>query len=96
MTDNLLGKCGCGKPARYSNHNNLSEGSCNKYSRCPTYEQLLASNNRLNQILYIYIQACNELDDYFEYRAERGRDKNKVIQILQNIVDDLERIKQER
>lgn len=29
--------CGCGKPARYETHRGMA---CNKYIRCPTYEEL--------------------------------------------------------
>jgi len=35
--------CGCGKPVRYIIK---GEGSCNKYRRCATYEELC---DRLNQ-----------------------------------------------
>ena len=33
------GLCGCGKPARYLVPNS-KEGSCNKYVRCPSWEEL--------------------------------------------------------
>lgn len=49
MMDNLLYKCGCGKDARYSIMRDGQEiGSCNKYQRCPTYEELydIAQNRK--------------------------------------------------
>jgi hypothetical protein len=47
MKDN---KCNCGKPVRYS-HNKVGDtgemkGSCNKYSICPTYEELTQINQK--------------------------------------------------
>ena len=47
--DNLLYKCGCGKDARYLTTNGDEQvGSCNKYQRCPTYEELydIAQNRK--------------------------------------------------
>lgn len=48
MSD-LLDKCGCGKDARYLTMcGDEQVGSCNKYQRCPTYEQLydIAQNRK--------------------------------------------------
>ena len=37
--------CGCGRPVRYVNVSN-GMGACNKYNRCPSYEEL---EDKLNQ-----------------------------------------------
>jgi len=39
-------KCGCGLPAKYYKmplSGSEEKGSCNKYGRCPTYDELKAS-----------------------------------------------------
>lgn len=42
--------CGCGKPCRYQS---VADGrsACNKYFRCPTYDELVQENIRLNREL---------------------------------------------
>lgn len=37
--------CGCGRPARYMSLN--GDDSCNKYGRCPTYEELEKNTGQL-------------------------------------------------
>jgi len=43
--------CGCGKPARYILN---GIGSCNKYARCPSYDEILGklkqAENKLSDI----------------------------------------------
>ncbi len=38
--------CGCGKPVRYTSR---SGGACNKYMRCPTYEELKQAAERFRR-----------------------------------------------
>ncbi len=35
-----LGKCNCGRDARYVTGTDWAEGSCNKHKVCPTYSQI--------------------------------------------------------
>lgn len=57
-------QCGCGKQAKYM----LTDGntSCNKYSRCPTYEELVASNAELKEDISMLLQRIKELLVYRE------------------------------
>ena len=48
MSDNKIDLCGCGKPVRYEDLE-TQEGSCNKYKRCPSYEELLIEVNKLRK-----------------------------------------------
>ena len=49
--------CGCGRPVRYMSTNG-GEGACNKYGRCPSYDELRTENRKLNgQIVYIQSRA---------------------------------------
>lgn len=51
--EDLLGKCGCGKEGRYLIMRDDEQlCSCNKYQRCPTYEELYdISQNRKELLL---------------------------------------------
>ena len=60
--------CGCGKPTRY-HISKEGGGSCNKYFRCPTYEELrekLVKLNRYENALK-QIMVVNAMD--YEYRT---------------------------
>jgi hypothetical protein len=85
-------KCGCGRPAKYSTPGNEDGGSCNKYSRCPTYEQLANALELSNRRLACYQKAINKIDDYFEYNMDSNIDQRKVFQILGNLTDNLVKI----
>lgn len=41
------GRCGCGKPVQYIVPNSDEPGACNKYARCPTYDDLLQQIKKL-------------------------------------------------
>lgn len=83
-------KCGCGRQVKYSSPDQL--GSCNKYQRCKTHDELLEINQRLLQNTTAYGKAINQIDDYFEYRNESLSDRKKVHQILGNLTDKLKEI----
>lgn len=52
--------CGCGKPARYTTHD--GRGSCSKYGRCPTYDELYEANKQLfNDLRYVLVQTKSVL-----------------------------------
>lgn len=36
----VLGKCNCGRDARYMTGTDWAEGSCNKHKACPPYSQI--------------------------------------------------------
>ncbi|ASU03330.1 hypothetical protein [Pseudoalteromonas phage J2-1] len=80
-------KCNCGLPVRYSH--GAKGDSCNKYTVCPTYDQLLEENQKLQKQLYWYRYSVNQIDDYFEYRNESLKDRKKVHQLLGNLTDKL-------
>ena len=82
--------CGCGKPVRYIDSKGIE--SCNKYGRCPTYEELNKSAQRIQRCLTIYQNAINKIDDYFEYSSESKVDQKKVYQIIGNMSDDLKKV----
>lgn len=65
-------KCGCGKEGRYSTGID-GEWSCNKYQRCPTYEEQEIAIGRLRQMASRYELALKKIvkvsaTDY-EYKA---------------------------
>ncbi len=68
-------KCGCGKPVRYikiiASDNPI--GSCNKYGRCLTYEELEKTANELstkNKIYEYTLQKIVDTDaEWFEYKT---------------------------
>lgn len=88
----LGGYCGCGKPVRYTSAF-TGEGSCNKYKRGLTREELEESLIYTNKLLLAYQNAVNEIDDYFEYRCESDKDKRKVYKVLQTLTENLENMR---
>lgn len=47
-------KCNCGKPARYMHMKVDGEVmSCNKHTVCPTYDELVKTNQELTSELYM-------------------------------------------
>jgi len=58
--------CGCGKPIRYiiPGTDASLTGSCNKYGRCPTYEELLTKNKEQQEKL---TQAKKEIQELLNY-----------------------------
>ncbi len=83
--------CGCGRPVRYSTQGNTDGGSCNKYGRCPTYEELRAALEIANRRLTLFQETVNKIDDYFEYGMESKKDQKKVFQLLGNLTGKLEK-----
>ena len=54
--------CGCGKPVRYSHMvNGEWRGSCNKYTLCPTYDELMEKSSRTSMEVLSYETAVNEI-----------------------------------
>jgi hypothetical protein len=93
MIDKLESTCQCGKPVKYTSP--CRKGSCNKYKRCPTYEELLEQNKLNERYLRAYRTFVNGVDDYFEYRNESEKDRQKVHQLLQNLTDRLVNLEEE-
>ena len=58
--------CGCGRPTRY--HSIDGKDSCNKYLRCPSYDELMKENRDLKKFkeTLIEIRDVNAMD--YEYR----------------------------
>ena len=83
--------CGCGLPAKhFTLHNgNIGDGSCNKYERCPTYEELRAKLQITERTLKLYTEAINKIDDYFEYRCNSEQDRREVYKTLGNLTDKI-------
>ena len=64
MTDlfNSMGNtCGCGKPVRYITL--CGKGSCNKYTRCATYEELSPANASLRLLESKYYLVLKKIVD---------------------------------
>lgn len=83
----LQGVCGCGNPAKYS-IGNLSNGdfvgSCNKYRRCPSYDEL-------NETLQEYRTGIYKVGEYLD-TIDADSDVasmflaiNKAVKMLKNI-----------
>lgn len=83
--------CGCGKPVRYLDVSDQNKGSCNKYMRCLTYEEMQETLRGANRMLMAYQVAVNQFDDYFDHINESIKDRKKVHQILGNLTDELKR-----
>ncbi len=66
-------KCNCGLPVRYSHGEFGTLMSCNKYSVCPTYDDLIKERNKLRvqkdryEIALKKIVSVNAMD--YEYQA---------------------------
>lgn len=86
--------CGCGKRVRYLTSD--GKGACNKYGRCPTYDELYESVSKLASYIGSYRNFVNQIDDYFEYTNESMKDRKKVHQLLQNLTDQLVKIEEEQ
>lgn len=60
-------KCGCGKDGRYMH---IVDGveviACNKYYPCPTYDELMETNNRLKSQVCKAIECARGLADFRE------------------------------
>jgi len=79
-------KCGCGKEGRYlsfdEQHNEIY--SCNKYKRCPTYDELFEENKFLKYKTEIYetvlkaIVRVNGMDYEYKAWAKSALDKVNV------------------
>lgn len=57
-------RCGCGKPAKYINSNNVS--ACNKHKRCPSYDEVSEENNQLKTDIMEIISCAVDLKTYNE------------------------------
>jgi len=77
--NNHIETCGCGRPTRYVKI--LDDGtevhSCNKYGRCPSYEELLNERNVLKYLVNAYrnkrdVDGLNgrKWDEVEHFRAE--------------------------
>lgn len=80
---NIFGECPCGKPVRYETSKG---GSCNKYIRCLTYEELDAKVRTLeqknNELVYFREKIINfadnlKVDDKFPQKNESTYNQNK-------------------
>jgi hypothetical protein len=70
--------CGCGKPVQYMLSNYV--GACNKYMRCPTYEQIKNINFCLNQYKYALGRIANSGVGYYETLAYEAISNIKLIE----------------
>ncbi|MCK5610004.1 hypothetical protein KAR91_49480 [Candidatus Pacearchaeota archaeon] len=58
----LEGRCGCGKPVRYMIKG--TEGACNKYRRCSTYQELLDALAEANKEIRGLRKALEYIAEY--------------------------------
>lgn len=74
-TNFISNTCGCGLPAKYYTFSDVtaSQGSCNKYGRCMSYDDLLAEQRRLTKDLVKYYKALTKIVEVdgmdYEYKA---------------------------
>lgn len=71
--------CGCGRPAKYQSHDGV--GSCNKYGRCPTYEELEQTNKELASDLEKALAAATSLSIYRDSTSSWDKALNVVNQL---------------
>jgi len=85
MSSNI---CGCGKPIRYicPSGNGLKD-SCNKYARCPTWDQLHEQNEQMRRQLNIAKNYCHELLGAWSWKkGERAGNAEQFEELLNFIV----------
>lgn len=70
-------KCGCGREGRYSlMRDGVEIASCNKYSRCLSYDELHKLAQRRKELIVELLEACDDLHNYqsgrkhYEYAVE--------------------------
>ena len=68
------GLCGCGRPVQYivTNGDGTTD-ACNKYSRCPTWEELKASYDRLREVAWAFAEEPMDRNTYTLDHAKRKR-----------------------
>ena len=59
FSSGLDGRCGCGKPIRYMIRG--TEGSCNKYMRCLTYEEMRETLAEANKQVLLLRKALERI-----------------------------------
>jgi hypothetical protein len=64
MEDKSTGICGCGKLARYMIKG--TDGSCNKYARCMTYEEMRETLAMANKIIFQLREAMEKVAETHE------------------------------
>ena len=58
-------KCGCGREGRYILFRDGVEiSSCNKYSRCHSYDELYKLCQRRKEMIIELLEACSDLHNY--------------------------------
>jgi hypothetical protein len=71
--------CGCGRPVRYIAPNgNGTAGACNKYARCPSWDELKAKYDELRDAAWAFAEEPMDRNTYTLDHAKR--------QILRNVL----------
>ena len=91
----FVGRCGCGREVRYQ----LSgKGSCNKYMRCPSYEDLEARAKELRNVIMFGLGLI-KLSEQFAINLGKGwmdfKEKAKAIGIIYKSEEELQAEMQE-
>lgn len=63
--NDFSGLCGCGRKIRYVNIKD-GLGACNKYSRCPSYDEIMSENRKLckeNSDLKNILRSIKKIND---------------------------------
>ncbi len=89
--DNEGTLCGCGRAGRYTmiGLDGISVSSCNKYKRCPTYDELKESFRVSQSHVLKYRRAVDMIDEYFEYESGCSADRKYVNMVLGNLANGL-------
>jgi len=77
-------KCGCGRDVRYSTQE--GQGSCNKYGRCPSYEDLIFQNKELTKRLNNCVKAAHTVLAYKDSSEQYITAENEIHRIS-NIIN---------
>lgn len=67
-------KCGCGKAVRYyltADINSETGGSCNKYMRCPTYDELSETAKKRAEVI-LFALGLIKLSEAFDINLGKG------------------------
>ena len=59
LFENMESTCGCGKPARYTSKD--GKGSCNKYKRCPSYDELRAEKDKVFELYGFLMRGLTDI-----------------------------------
>lgn len=83
------GVCGCGRPVRYLALNaGVQLGSCNKYARCATWDELKEENSQLRADLQRAKQYCQALAEFWGWKKNEdglGEEYSRLVAFIKSV-----------